>query len=221
MSQIPPVRNKTLLEIGCGNGVQAIYIQKNFAPGHVQGIDLNHGNIEIARGEAVKHGIEGISFHVDDAHTLSSIEDDSVDVVINIESAFHYHDKPSFLRQIHRVLKPGGTFVIADILTTSRRSNRLKDRWKRKMAYHHWPEHHYRSELPRANIRVDSFKDITPEVIKGFACYKNWLRSMQRGHVLEDLMMKLYYTIHIRINMYLLKTRRQYCVITGSKPNVD
>ena len=218
MSRLPSVKEKVLLEVGCGNGVQALYIHKNYDPGQIQAIDLNHGNIEIARGEAEREGVENIAFHVDDAHDLSTIEDNSVDFVVNIESAFHYPDKPSFLRQLHRVLKPGGTFVIADILTTSKRSNRLKDRWKRKMSYHHWPESSYRTELPLANINVDSFTDITPQVIRGFRCYKRWLRDMKPTHFLEDLMMKVYYTIHVRINMYLLRTSRQYCVIVGNKP---
>jgi ubiquinone/menaquinone biosynthesis C-methylase UbiE len=220
MSLLPSLEKKVVLEIGCGNGVQALYINRNYNPGHIKAIDLNHGNIEIARKEAEKEGIDNIIFHVDDAHDLLTIEDNSVDVVINIESAFHYPDKPSFLRQVHRVLKPGGTILIADILTTRKRSNQLKDRWKKKMSYHHWPESSYREELPQANIHLHSFNDITAHVIQGFRCYKKWFRDMERRHLLEDLIMKLYYSIHVQINMYLLRTSRQYCVMVGRKPQL-
>ena len=218
MALLPSVEGKILLEIGCGNGIQALYIHKKYQPGQIRAIDLNHGNIEIARRQAERIGVDNVHFHVDDAHSLESIEDNSIDCVINIESAFHYPDKAAFLRQIHRVLKPGGNLVIADILTTNRRRYRLKDRWKKKMAYHHWPLANYESELPTARINIVSITDITREVIRGFMGYRRWLRQMKRKGFIEDLMMKLYYTIHIRINVYLLKYRRQYCVIVGEKP---
>lgn len=218
MSLLPSLSEKHLLEVGCGNGVQAIYIHEKYGPGNIRAIDLNQGNINIARGEAERKGIKGIKFHVDDAHDLSTIEDNSVDFVINIESAFHYPDKPSFFRQVNRVLKPGGTFLIADIMTTGRRTNRLKERWKKKMSYHHWPESSYKTELPLADIHIESISDITSQVIRGFRCYKRWLRDMKKKHFLEDLIMKIYYTIHININLYLLRNRRQYCVIVANKP---
>ena len=217
MSLLPSVNGKKLLEIGCGNGVQAIYLHKKYTPKHVDAIDLNDGNIDIARKEAEKNGVRGILFQVDDAHHLSTIESNSIDYVINIESAFHYPDKALFLSQIHRVLKPDGKFLIADILTKSQKSNRLKNRWKEKMSYHHWPMSNYETELPRAGFQNISITDITSKVIRGFKCYKRWLRDMKKGHFFEDLALKLYYTIHITLNVYLLRTRRQYVVFVGAK----
>lgn len=218
MSLLPPVREKVLLEVGCGNGVQALYISKKYGPELIKGIDLNHGNIAIARNEAERKGMKGILFNVDDAHDLSTVETDSVDFVINIESAFHYPDKSSFFRQVYRVLKPGGSFVIADILTRGRKRNRLKEYWKKKMSYYHWPMSHYETELPLANFQDVRISDITSQVIRSFRSYRKWLREMKKKHFLEDLIMKLYYTIHVRLNIYLLRTSRQYCVFVGSKP---
>jgi ubiquinone/menaquinone biosynthesis C-methylase UbiE len=218
MSLLPSVDGKKLLEVGCGNGVQAMYLHEKFTPQHVSAIDLNDLNIDIARNELKKKGIEGILFQVDDAHHLSTIESNSIDFVINIESAFHYPDKARFLSQVHRVLKPEGSFVIADILSRDRKSYRLTRAWKRKMSYHHWPLSSYLVELPKAGLHHAGTTDITQEVIRGFACYRRWLREMEKGHFLDGLMLKIYYTIHTRINMYLLRNRQQYCVFVGSKP---
>jgi ubiquinone/menaquinone biosynthesis C-methylase UbiE len=217
MSLLPSVDGKKLLEVGCGNGVQSLYLHEKYSPGHINAIDLNDCNIDIARKEAEKKGIKGIIFQVDDAHHLTTIESNTMDFVINIESAFHYPDKTQFLRQMHRVLKPEGAFVIADILTRNIRNKRLKSRWKRKMSYHHWPLSKYEAELPRAGFQNVNSTDITLKVIRGFACYKRWLREMKKGHFIEDLMLKLYYTIHTRLNMYLLKNRQQYVVFVGAK----
>ena len=218
MSLLPSVDGKKLLEVGCGNGVQSLYLHAKYSPGHISAIDLNDCNIDIARKEAEKKGIKGIIFQVDDAHHLTTIESNTMDFVINIESAFHYPDKTQFLRQMHRVLKPEGAFVIADILTRNIRNKRLKSRWKRKMSFHHWPLSKYEAELPRAGFQNVNSTDITLKVIRGFACYKKWLREMKKGHFIEDLMLKLYYTIHTRVNMYLLKNRQQYVVFVGAKP---
>ena len=218
MSLLPPVKSKTLLEVGCGNGVQAIYIHEKFAPGHIEAIDLNDSNIEIARNEVEKKGIKGVVFNVDDAHDLSTVKSNSVDFVINIESAFHYPDKSAFFRQIHRVLKPGGSFLIADILTKGSKKNPLKNHWKRKMSYHHWPISSYKTELPQADFHIESISDITPRVIRSFSGYRRWLREMKKKHFVEDLILKLYFTIHVSIIIYMLRTRHHYCVFVGTKP---
>lgn len=218
MSLLPSVSGKNLLEVGCGNGVQARYIVKKYGPSSYKAIDLNEGNIEIARHLSGAGEGERVEFCVDDAHSLETVEDNSVDLLINIESAFHYPQKPEFLRQIHRVLKPGGSFVIADILTTNSKENRLKNFWKKRMSYHHWPLESYQKELPVAHLNALSYSDITSDMIRGFRGYKRWLNDMQRRHFLEDMALKIYYTIHVRLNIFLLRTRRQYCVIVGEKP---
>ena len=121
ISLLDPLENKDVVEIGCGNGVQSIYIYQNFNPSKVTGIDLSEANIEIAESEKERLKAEKVSFLVDDAQDMKHIPSESVDVVINIESAFHYPDKTAFLKEIHRVLKPGGQFLIADILPQRRK----------------------------------------------------------------------------------------------------
>ena len=218
MSKLPPVKGKNMLEIGCGNGIQANYIYRKFAPASFTAIDLNVSNIEIAILEGKKHGYENIKFLVDDAQQLKTIESNSMDYVINIESAFHYPDKPSFIREIERVLKPGGIYLIADVLSIPNGRSIMTKRWKNKMLLNHWTLNSYKEELPKANLKIYSMSDITEEVVKAFSNYRHWLRAMDKNHIIEDQLLKIYYTIHIRLNIYLLKKRRQYCVIMGSKP---
>jgi len=129
ISLLDPLENKEVVEIGCGNGVQSIYICQNFKPARITGIDLNEANIKIAESEKERANEEKVRFIVDDAQNLKHIPSESVDVVLNIESAFHYPDKTAFLKEIHRVLKPGGQFLIADLLSTCNERSRITKLW--------------------------------------------------------------------------------------------
>ena len=217
ISRLDSLENKTILEIGCGNGVQAKYILNKFNPKSITGIDLNQENIRIANQEKDRRGMKNVHFFVDDAQQLSKFKENSIDVIINIESAFHYPDKPLFLKQLFRVLKPGGHFLIADILTTHKKKKRLKMRWKKKMVFHHWDQEKYEKELAIARLKITRFEDITSGVTDGFRNYRKWIQEMKKESFFEDQFYKLFYIINARLNIYLLRTKRQYCIFSGTK----
>lgn len=218
INALPSLKGKKVLEIGCGNGVQAAYIKEKFGPAYMKAIDLNAANVEIARSEAARLGVNGVDYEVGDAQDLKGIADQEFDVVINIESAFHYPDKPAFLREVKRVLKPGGHFLIADILAIPVHGNATKKRWKKGMHLNHWPRSAYEKELDRAALHMDKLDVITEDVIRGFRNYRYWLKNMKKGQFLQDQFLKLFYTVNVELNIRLLKKRRDYVVITGVRP---
>ena len=217
ISGLDSLENKTILEIGCGNGVQTKYILNKYKPKSITGIDLNNENIRIANQEKDRREMKNINFFVDDAQQLSKFKENSIDVIINIESAFHYPDKPSFLRQLFRVLKPGGHFLIADILTTYKKKKWFKKSWNKKMVFHHWDLKKYEIELANAKLKTTRFEDITPGIINGFGNYRIWLKDMKKGSFFENQFYKLFYIINVRLNIFLLRTKRQYYIFSGTK----
>jgi ubiquinone/menaquinone biosynthesis C-methylase UbiE len=217
VSHFDSMEGKDVLEIGCGNGVQAKYIQNKFKPGNITGIDLNRANIEIANSEKDRKGLKNIDFRIDDAQELKSVKDHSYDIVVNIESAFHYPDKALFIKEIFRVLKPGGHFVIADILNRPDYSSR-RNLWKKKMVLYHWPLKNYNQALEEANLKIRHQEDITPNVIKGFGNYRDWLKSRPRNGFFGEFFFDLFYRINMRVIIHTLRKKRQYYVFVGSKP---
>ena len=97
--------NDTVLEIGCGSGLHLLALAGEFARGI--GTDLSPAMIEVARQRAV----DNITFAVDAAEHLSSVPDDSVDVVLCVGALEHMLGQAEVLRSVFRVLKRGGRFV--------------------------------------------------------------------------------------------------------------
>ena len=164
--------------------------------------------------------MHNVQFHIDDAQNLSNIHSNSVEVLINIESAFHYPDKPAFLKEVHRVLKPGGQYLIADILSTRKKREGLMKLWGKTMVYHFWNKKQYEEEFLKSELVINYSEDITQHVKKGWSIYRKWIPKIKRELFLQNVVYKIFYTINARINIYFL-TRQQYVIYVGSKPHIN
>ena len=218
LSFIEPIKGKKVLEVGCGNGVQTKFIHEHYQPGAITGLDLNDGNIRIANLEKERRKLHHVQFLVDNAQEMKNIPDNSFDAVVNIESAFHYPDKAAFLKELKRVLVPGGVYLIADILTTRKKYEGRQAGWNNKMIFHHWTLDKYINGIEKAGLKLVKQEDITSGIIRGFRNYPYWLRNINIPGFFRQLTFKLFYFINIRLNIYLLQTRRQYYIFSGTKP---
>jgi SAM-dependent methyltransferase len=99
-----------LVEIGCGNGVHLFPLARDFDT--VIGTDLSPRMI--AAAEAVRDGHpygKRVRLAAESAERLSSVPDDVADVVLCVGAFEHMLDQRGVLREVKRVLKPGGAFV--------------------------------------------------------------------------------------------------------------
>jgi ubiquinone/menaquinone biosynthesis C-methylase UbiE len=183
------------------------------------GVDLEPGNIEIARQAQAFEKLNNISFMVDDAQKLEQIGNGSVDVVINIESAFHYPDKDAFFNQVARVLKPDGKFLVADLLTTKHTKGvGLRKLWKGRMELHHWNLDRYREHFEESPLKLEETVDITERVIRGFKGYRGWISGIESAGPVRDFFYRIFYTINVKWVLFLFRYRRRYLVFIGHKP---
>ncbi|MDB5433716.1 MAG: Methyltransferase type 11 [Caulobacter sp.] len=196
-----------VLELGCGNGEQALWLASTQAPRSYHGIDLYPPHVEHARQEAGRRGIDA-TFAVDDSQKLTSVADESADVVLCIESAHHYPDKPAFLRQVRRALRPGGRFAIADF--TTRGGNPSK--FERLIDTYCWTGLQWQEELADAGLVVDFSEDMSEglqrglEEVRGTLAKSGGLRTWVAGFLGDRLV--AYYLSD-------LKGDRSYHLFTG------
>ena len=116
-----------ILDVGCGIGGSTLYLTEKFSSlpennlsldGEVDrvtatGITLSPVQANRATERAKIAGLESnVNFLVADALNMP-FPDDSFDLVWSLESGEHMPDKIKFLQECYRVLKPGGTLILA------------------------------------------------------------------------------------------------------------
>ncbi len=221
LSKISPIKGKTVLDIGCGNGIQGLHISHDHKPGKYIGIDISPGNIKIAKELIKDNDAENMIFHIDNAQDLASIDDNSVDVVINIESALHYPDKIKFLKEVNRVLKPGGEFMIADVLTKKKKNRTGQNRKKHWGIFHHWTLEQYLQSFHFADLRLISSDDISHSIQQGFANYKKWFQGTRINGALKRWASNIFIFLNAKIYSTIYARSRSYYIFAGVKPLPD
>jgi ubiquinone/menaquinone biosynthesis C-methylase UbiE len=217
----PGLEGKRLLEIGCGNGVQSMYTLEKGKMAWVTGLDFNADNVELATRIAKQRGHENIDFVHGDAQDMSAIPDNSYDCVLNVESAFHYPNKPAFFREIHRVLKPGGSYVIADILMKPNKRNILLRWWERRLSQNYWPLDRYRRGLEDAGLTIADEEDITAPIIRGFATHKHWFRKVKFRGPIRKILIMIFMKLQVMRHVYYLNKVCTYNIFAGRKPSEE
>jgi len=102
-----------LLDFGCGTGSYTIAAAKLAGPyGRVYALDIHPLAVESVRKAAVKKAINTIETIQSDCAT--GLDDASVDIVLLYDTFHELIDPDSVLKELHRVLKPGGMLSFSD-----------------------------------------------------------------------------------------------------------
>jgi arsenite methyltransferase len=126
----------TVLDLGCGTGRDVFVISKLVGEqGRVIGVDMTDEQLEVANrhrdsmAETFGFKQTNVEFkkgYIEQLDELG-IADESVDVVVSNCVVNLSFDKQKLLREIFRVLKPGGELYFSDVFTSRRIPEALKD----------------------------------------------------------------------------------------------
>lgn len=105
-----------VVDVGCGAGIDSLLAARMVAPGgEVIGVDMTQPMLARARASAETGGFHNARFDYGLAESLP-VKDAWADVVISNGVLNLFPDKVAALREMARVLKPGGRLQIGDIL---------------------------------------------------------------------------------------------------------
>lgn len=106
------IKGKTILDIGCGDGLYSVTFLKLGAE-KVCGQDLSENYIKDAIRKSIELGYINFTGKVGDCSNLQ-FEDNSFDIIFSGDVFEHITDelKLKFIQEAYRVLKPGGIFTV-------------------------------------------------------------------------------------------------------------
>lgn len=108
-----PRRGERVLDVACGTGAPALHLARRVAPGgSVVGIDIAAEPLKVASERARQRGLTNTRFERADVHALP-FEDNQFDLITCRFGVMFFSDLPRALREMRRVLRPGGRVAIA------------------------------------------------------------------------------------------------------------
>jgi len=156
------VKNKNILEIGCGGAQCGIALAKQGAK--ILGIDNSSKQLMYAKKLMEENNVK-IELHQGDITTLLQIETESQDIVFSSWALLYVEDLATCFKEVYRVLKKGGIFVFSIIhpfwLSINKENKTLKRSYFETGLYKgpkygsEWSAYHYKiSDL--VNFIIDS-----------------------------------------------------------------
>ena len=163
----------TVLDCGYGFGDQDILWTRNMKPDKIIGLNITNSQVERARMNVADAGLEKSIDLREGSATEMPIENESIDLVVSVESAFHYRTREDFFKEAFRVLRSGGRLVTADILPMKNSDNPFRRveqwiSWNMVAVKFNIPQENYYlipvyneklSKAGFANIDIESIRD--------------------------------------------------------------
>ncbi len=141
-----------VLEVGCGRGVGTEQILNRFGASSVLAMDLDPDMVRLARKRLMKYPADRLSLTVGDVTAIQA-EDQSFDAVFDFAIIHHVPVWQDALKEIHRVLKPGGRFFFQEV------TSHALEKWSYQTFMVHPDENRFSgtefiNELERLGIQV-------------------------------------------------------------------
>ncbi|MDA9554728.1 methyltransferase domain-containing protein [Pelobium sp.] len=162
-NQVKLEEGKQVLEIGSGRG-GGCELLLDYQPQSVTGLDFSNQAIKFCQKN---YQDKRLNFVAGNAEKLP-FDDNSFDVIINVESSHCYGNRAAFFKEVARTLKPSGYFLYADFMG--------------RIHYHKRPV-----QLEQCGLQVLSANEITPHVLKSMQLSQPYKEELLKKLVIKPL----------------------------------
>ena len=149
LAAMPVEAGDFVLDLGCGSGYAARALRETRNADRAYGLD---GSPEMARNARSYTTDREVGFLVGDFHALPYV-DDSIDHVFSMEAFYYAADPGAVLNDLHRVIRPGGTFHCA---VNFYEENHFSQHWPANVGVEmtRWSRDDYRDAFREAGFHV-------------------------------------------------------------------
>ncbi|MBN2442718.1 MAG: methyltransferase domain-containing protein [Spirochaetales bacterium] len=137
--------NGNYLDLGTGNGYVAFALAKRFQDAFFTGLDIAEESIKINNKLIKDHNLKNIIFKAYDGLSFS-FDNSFFDGIISRYAFHHFPEIDGFLKEINRVIKNNGFFILSDPITYSTDSKGFIDEYQKLKEDGH-QHFYYKDEL--------------------------------------------------------------------------
>ena len=112
LQQVAVARDAAILDVGCGGGETVRKLAEMAPEGTVVGVDFSAASVAVSRKTNAAQIAAGRVRIEEGSVAALPFGDATFDVVTAVETHYYWPDLPANVREIRRVVKPGGTFAL-------------------------------------------------------------------------------------------------------------
>lgn len=187
--------NSKVLELATGRASNSLYLAQNNPSISFNAIDLSDGQLKYAYKNANK--VNNINIFKGDYHDLSQFNSNSIDVCFIVEALCYSTNKEKVLREVSRVLKDNGLFIVIDGYLNKDEKDLDKDILLANrlvevgMAVPKFESYTSFITLAKRDYIIEYEEDISKEVLPSMLRLERWARVFFKSTTIAKLLSKL------------------------------
>lgn len=190
--------NYRILDAGCGVGATLLHLAKNYPNSNFFGVTLSSNEINLAENLKRKNNMKNVNFY-QQSYNNTDFTDEYFDCVYALESTWYAKDKSVFFREMNRILKKNGKFIIIDMHRQNDLTNPFFINFRAKLI----KEKNFKD----ARITIEKIKELLTK--EGFKIIQIFDLIKQRNVKFYQIYFFMFYCLFKKFHHDVLKEIRQ------------